>query len=141
MVFEMWRHVGKQEKAFLYCIKNVLTKSMFKNGFDHVRHFARNDEFTDKVHRALQRWSRKNGIFRQSNAFNKWKKYALTKVENKHSSIEQQLFTEKDAFRDFREKAVDQNMKRCADFFMDKNMRNLWRGWNNVKKHSLLVKA
>jgi len=49
MIFEMWRHIGKQEKAFLYCVKNVLEKSMLKEGLEEINKFARNDDYTDKV--------------------------------------------------------------------------------------------
>lgn len=36
MIFTEWRKAAKQEKAFLYCVKNVLEKSMYKKGFVYI---------------------------------------------------------------------------------------------------------
>ena len=85
MIFEMWRHIGRQEKAFLYCVKNVLEKSMYKHGLESINQFASNDDYTDKVHRAMKRWSLKSSKINMGDSFNKWKKFALVKVEGNNA--------------------------------------------------------
>ena len=55
MIFEMWRHVLKMEKAFCYSVKNVLQKSLLKEGFDTVNQAYRNDLYTERGHRLLLR--------------------------------------------------------------------------------------
>jgi hypothetical protein len=47
MIFEMWRHTMKMEKAFVYSVKNVLEKSMFKEGFEQIKHTYRDLNYTD----------------------------------------------------------------------------------------------
>jgi len=36
MLLNCWRRAAKQQKAFLYCIKNVLEKSLYKKGFYYI---------------------------------------------------------------------------------------------------------
>lgn len=59
MIFEMWRTVVKEEIAFAYSVKNVIIKSMWKEGFARIKHQSRDVEFTQKVHRMLFRYSTK----------------------------------------------------------------------------------
>lgn len=60
---------------------------MYKNGLEHINRFARNDDYTDKVQRAMKRWSMKSARTNLGDGFNKWKKMALTKVDDNSSKV------------------------------------------------------
>jgi hypothetical protein len=47
MIFEMWRHVTKMEKGFAYAVKNVLEKTLYKEGFARILYTYRNFKYTD----------------------------------------------------------------------------------------------
>jgi hypothetical protein len=47
MIFEMWNHVCKQEKASAYAIKNALEKTLYKEGFDSIKASYRDMTYTD----------------------------------------------------------------------------------------------
>lgn len=41
MIFMCWRHHTKVQKGFLFAIKNVLEKSMYKKGLDCINQASR----------------------------------------------------------------------------------------------------
>jgi hypothetical protein len=83
MIFDMWVHVQKQEKAFCFAVKNVLEKSLYKHGFTQIIEVNRDNTFTMNVHRALRRFALRAEKINCSDSFNHWKMFALSKVDNK----------------------------------------------------------
>ena len=101
MIFEMWRHVCKMEKALCFCVKNVLEKSMYKCGLEQINWYARDEEYTRKVHRAIRRFSLRHSKINHIDSFNKWKKFALSNVDDKNKNIEDELNKKVNEFEAF----------------------------------------
>lgn len=59
VIFEMWRTVCKEEKAFAYAVANVMTKTLWKEGFHRIKHQSRDIDFTSRVHRMFYLYSHK----------------------------------------------------------------------------------
>lgn len=98
MIFEMWRTVCKEEKAFAYAVKNVMMKSLLQEGFTRIKYQSRDIDFTQKVHRMLIRFSLKGGHINMSDSLTKWRRFAFSKVDNKTSEIMQDLMKTKADF-------------------------------------------
>lgn len=82
MMFEMWRVVVKEEIAFIYCVKNAIEKSMWRDGYEHIKHQSRDIDFTKKVHSMFYRYSIKGQRIKMGDSFTKWKRHAFSKVDN-----------------------------------------------------------
>ena len=87
MIFEMWRTVVKEETAFIYCVKNAIEKSAWKEGFSRIKHQSRDIDFTSKVHSMLYRYSIKGQRIKMGDSFTKWKKFAFTKVDDEYDEL------------------------------------------------------
>lgn len=141
MIFEMWRTVVKEEIAFAHSVKNVIQKSMWKEGFARIKHQSRDIDFTQKVHRMLYRYSTKGQRIKMGDSFTKWKKFAFAKVDDKTEEVIEAINNNRQAFQDFRDKASETNQVRITNYFIEKNTQNIWRAWLKVIKHFKLVKA
>jgi hypothetical protein len=105
MIFEMWRTVCKEERAFAYAVRNVMMKTLLQEGFTRIKYEARDQDYTSKVHRAMIRWSIKSGRTNMGDSFTKWKKFAFSKVENKTKQVTDILNSKSDEFETFRQAA------------------------------------
>lgn len=141
MIFEMWRTVLKEEKAFAYSVRNVIMKSLFQEGFTRIKYQSRDVDFTEKVHRALKRFSLKGGRIKMGDSFTKWKKFAFSSVDDATNEIAQELHSKVTQFQEFRNAAQEKNLERVTNFFIEKNQANIFKAWRNVIKHFILVKA
>lgn len=81
MLFTEWRKASKKGKAFLYSIKNVLEKSMYKKGFVYIHEQMRDHSYTDRVHRITKRFAARFFRLNGSDAFTRWKHWGLSRVE------------------------------------------------------------
>jgi hypothetical protein len=140
MIFEMWRHTTTMEKAFCYSVKNVLEKNLFKIGFEQINWYARDENYTSKVQRALRKFSLRHAKYTHSDSFNRWKKFALSNVDNKNNEIDTELKRRVNEFEAFVDQARQVNVQRVYKYFNDNNKLNVYRGWRNVIEHFKLVK-
>lgn len=141
MIFLCWRRAVKQQKAFLYCVKNVLEKSMYKKGFVYIAGQNRDIEYTTRVHRALKKFAFRFFQINCSDSMNKWKKACATKVHYNREEKERQLRERMEAFENFVSRSKDVNNERCYKYFLDTRKSNVWRAWLNVVKQFKLTKA
>ena len=81
MIFNTWYHCVKQQKAFLLCVNNVLTKSMTMKGLIFIKNYARETDIDRRKYRHMNqmilRFLRNN----VGDYFSKWKNGANTKVD------------------------------------------------------------
>ena len=120
MVFDMWVHVKKQEKAFCFAVKNVLEKSLYKHGFTQILEVNRDNTFTKDVHRALRRFSLRAEKINCSDSFTHWKMFALSKVDNKLNQVHSDLNDKITAFEKYRDIAKDVNNARILKFIVER---------------------
>ena len=74
-------------------------------------------------------------------AFNKWKLYSLSKVDEKFTNT-MMVLKEKDGdFLEHVDQIKQQNNERCFNFFLKKNKSNIFKAWVNIVKHIKLVKS
>jgi hypothetical protein len=76
-IFEEWRKIAIQNKAFLLCIKNVLEKSMFMKGFVNIKNSFRFDGKSDKLFRNMNMIFLKYTKQTTCNYFSLWKENAM----------------------------------------------------------------
>ena len=141
MIFLCWRRAVKQQKAFLLCIKNVLEKSLYKKGFVYIAGQGRDIDYTNRVHRALKKFTFRFFQINCSYSMNKWKKACATKVHYNREERERQLRDRMDAFESFVDRSREVNTQRCYKYFLDNRKSNVWRAWINVVKQFKLTKA
>lgn len=80
MIFFAWRHAVKQQVAFLHCVKNVLTKSMYMHGFVNIRDSVRVYRKEDKVLALCKRFFSMFGRTNLVDCFERWKHYNYNQV-------------------------------------------------------------
>lgn len=73
-------------------------------------------------------------------AFNKWKLYSLSKVDEKFTNTMMELKEKDGLFLDHVDQIKSQNNERCFNFFLTKNKSNVFMAWVNIVKHNKLVK-
>ena len=140
MVFEMMRTVLKEEKAMAYAVKNAMMKTLLQDGFTRIKFQSRDMDFTNKVHRAMVRFSLKRGKTGMGDSFTLWKKFAFSKVGTKTNEVAQEMEQRVTEFSEFRDAVQDKNLERVSSYFIEKNQQNIFRAWRNVIKHFKLVK-
>ena len=87
MIFMCWRHAVKQQKAFLLCVENVLTRSMQFRGFQAINQKSKDLLYSYKVQRTLNKLFSKLNICNTTRAMTKWKLTVLNKVENRKGTV------------------------------------------------------
>lgn len=93
-----------------------------------------------KIHRALKKFSLRLMRYTHIDSFNKWKKYALTNVDNKQADVKSHLDARVNEFEAFVDQTRETNVARVYKYFTDNNKLNVFRGWKNVIEHFKLVK-
>jgi hypothetical protein len=141
MIFEMWRTILKEEKAFAYSVKNVIEKTLWREGFSSINHQGREIDFTQKVHKMMFRYSTKGQRIKQGDCFTRWKYFAFNKVDDKQKALQEKLNLNNGNFDEFRNRVVAQNNARVMGFFMEKNLKNYFAGLLKVVKHLKLNKS
>lgn len=76
-IFEQWRQIAIQNKAFLLCIKNVLEKSMYMKGFFNIQNTRRFKTNREKLRRHMSMVFLKYTRQTTTNYFSKWKQVAM----------------------------------------------------------------
>lgn len=137
----MWRTVLKEEKAFAFAVRNVIQKSLWKEGFHRIKHQSRDIDFTRRVHRMFYLYSWKGQRIKMGNALTKWKNHVFKSANNNKSSVMDELKQHQDNFDEFRNKVSETNMKRVCAFLYEKNLQNVFKAWKNVYKLQKLTKA
>ena len=132
MLFTSWRRAAKQQKAFLYCVANVLEKSMCKKGFVYLTGTARDIHYTENVTRALKKFTARFFHANCSDAFTKWKHYGLSRVEQQKTATQTELQARNKEFDDYLAKVSEVNAARCFKFFLGGRTSDVWRAWANV---------
>jgi len=117
MIFEMWRHTLQREKAFAFAVKNVMEKSLFKEGFDQICYYNRDEAYTNIVHRVLKKFSLRSARINQSDSFNKWKMFGLSKVDSHKNEVEAEFRQKSAEFEAFVDKVKETNNARCFKYF------------------------
>lgn len=140
MIFELWRTVVKEETAFIYCVKNAIEKSAWKDGFARIKHQSRDIDFTTKVHSMMYRYSIKGQRIKMGDSFTKWKKHSFTKIDTQTEELQADLNKKVGDFDRFRDAVSNTNMKRVCGYLTEKNTQNIWRAWLKVINHFKLVK-
>ena len=79
-IFESWRYIAIQNKAFLLSIKNVLEKSMFMKGFVYIKNSTRFSNNRDKLMRHMNMIFLKYTKHTTCNYFSLWKQNSQTFV-------------------------------------------------------------
>jgi hypothetical protein len=98
MIFMCWRHAVKQQKAFLLCVENVLTRSMQFRGFQAINQKSKDLLYTSKVSRTLNKLFAKLNICNCSTAMTKWKLTVLSKVENRKGAVHNEMSEKQNEF-------------------------------------------
>jgi hypothetical protein len=93
MIFMCWRHAVKQQKAFLLCVENVLTRSMQYKGFHSINQRSKDIVYTARVNRTLKKLYARMTYCSCNTAMTKWKRVLLSKVENQRGSVHNELTT------------------------------------------------
>ena len=100
MIFMCWRHHIKQQRAFIKVLVRVVDKNMKIEGFDRIRNSHLDNVYHDRVTRMMKkfvnRYQRSNGL----DAFNKWKLFSLSKVDEKFNEAMLEKKAEDDAFNE-----------------------------------------
>lgn len=139
MIFMCWRHASRQQRAFVASVANALDRSLKMKGFHYIKNSYQDLKYHDTVTRRLKkfvnRYMKVNGL----DAFNKWKLYALSQVDEKFQNTMMQLKEKDEAFLDHVDEIKGQNNARCFNHFMTKNKANVFRAWANILKHNKLV--
>lgn len=98
-------------------------------------------KYNDKVIRALKRFTARYQKDNGRDAFNKWKLYSLSKVDQQTGETITRLRQRDDDFQEYIRQIKQTNVARIFSLFMDKNKSNVFAAWLNVIKNIKLTKA
>ena len=134
-IFEQWRLIAKQNKAFLLCIKNVLEKSMYMKGFVNVKNSFRFDGKSDKLFRNMSMIFLKYSKQTTCNYFGLWKENSLKTVLTRAEKlfIDNNRTIEK--FSDRIHNIKNQNTTNVEEYLNHRNLANIFKCWKNIKFH------
>ena len=111
---------------------NTIQKSIWQNGLDNIRQFARDKHLTRTQNTHLKGMKHMYWKKNCGEAFNRWRRYNITKA--KHERDTDRKITQK-LNRDH-EKHVnavkDWTAIRGLEFLRKRDLANLWRAWLNV---------
>lgn len=141
MIFIMWRHVVKQERAFIFSVVNTINKSLQMKGFHYIKNTHQDFKYHDKVSRAMRMFCNRIQRRHTLDAFNLVKAQALSKVAQTYFERENQKDEENDAFLQHVDMIKETNNQRCSEFFLQRNKANVFKAWVNMTKHWKLVKS
>lgn len=125
-IFLAWRHAVKQELAFLWCIKNVLTKSMLTKGFLVIKETTRDTMIVDRKYKLLNKafLKFKHGVVVEY--FNRWKRFNLLKVLGNDECVLNRLHEEKDRFANKIKNVKDQNTKNMFEVLRKRRLQKVF---------------
>lgn len=73
-------------------------------------------------------------------SFNRWKKFALSNVDDIQNDVQNKLNARVNEFESFVDQTREVNVQRVFKYFSENNKLNVFRGWKNVIEHFKLVK-
>jgi hypothetical protein len=80
LIFCVWRHTVKQQKAFLICTRTVLEKSMYMAGFLAIQDASRRTRRAEKVYNLCHKFFQTFGHNQVAGSFDRWKRGNLNRV-------------------------------------------------------------
>lgn len=133
-IFTQWAAFTKRQRHFANSIRNVVQKSMWQKGMDHIKAFSEDKKLTRGQNRSLEKirrmfWSRTCGA-----ALSKWRQteyfQALEMIEMTH----QQENGDDEAHRRQVKKIEKYNFDRSSRLVKKRQEHKYWYAWKRVVK-------
>ena len=134
-MFESWRQIAIQNKAFLLSIKNVLEKSMFMKGFVYIKNSTRFSNNRDKLMRHMNLIFLKYTKHTTTNYFSLWKQNSQTYVVYRAHKLSYDNEICIDKFSNRIHNIKGQNTKNVAEYLEHRRLANVFKSWKNIKAH------
>lgn len=131
-IFEALRDIGKKKHAFTICVARMLEKSLMTKGFVYIQEASKTKNYTSNVERNMRLLVLKNARYNELDAFNKWKMYALSKVDERIDEATKYMDAKNKEFNDYVKQVKRQNMTRVFNLMQDLHLKNLFNGLKNV---------
>ena len=126
MIFNELKKAGKTHNAFCQRVAKLLERSLLYKGLFNIKAAAETQDFTSKVQRRLKAFGARYSRTNQLDAFNKWKMYSLSMVDERQKASSKVMEGRIDEFNEYMKQVKKVNMARCFTMLQQKNLSNLF---------------